>query len=136
VAGCVFIIIMAEETPLVSLEITGPEGFHYDYRSCGKSLPYCANDVTEEAASTNTSFQYSGRHDHGAIALLKDDGYYSSLISALQEMKRETDIVIQEQVALESKGAEKPEIGEVLEEMIVEEGSGNESSSKKPRLHE
>jgi hypothetical protein len=128
---------MVEESPLVSLEISGP-AFRFDYRSCGKKSIYCANEVSEEAASTNTSFQFSGRHDHGPMAALKEGGHYSSLISALQEMKQETDLVIQAQVALESKGVNGTEAEEVLEEMILEEAeeTTNETSSKKPRLHE
>jgi predicted CopG family antitoxin len=125
---------MEEETPLVSLEINGPQ-FRYEFRSCGKGGEgYHANEVKPEAIATNTSFHYSGRHDHGPLASLKEEGYYSHFIQALQEMKRETDIVIQAQVTKEMKGGANDD---EAEDEIAEDGeSGNETSAKKPRLHE
>jgi hypothetical protein len=128
--------------PLVSLEITGPD-FHYEFNSCVKEgNGYHANEVKPEAIATNTSFHYSGRHDHGPIAALKEEGYYSQFIQALQEMKSEADLVIQAQVTKEvnrhSGGGDsiEIEIEEGAEEIVGDEGNGDETSAKKPRLHE
>lgn len=135
--------VESESEPLASLEINGP-GFHYEFQSCGKGgEAYHANEVKPEAIATNTSFHYSGRHDHGPIASLKEEGYYSHFIQALQEMKREADLVIQAQVTQEMTGGlggggsganEELEGGE--EEVIEDEESGSEVSAKKPRLGE
>lgn len=61
------------------------------------------NFVSEEAKVSNTSYQFSGRHDHGNLALLStasdssDDSkvsHYGRLISSLQEAKMSSDAVI------------------------------------------
>ena len=53
------------------------------------------NSISEEAAASNTSFLYSGRHDHGNLPSMRSTGYYSELIWALQESKRRFDDGIQ-----------------------------------------
>lgn len=44
------------------------------------------NFVSEEAIS-NTSFSYSGRHDHGGLPTLRGEGYFLGLLCSLQESK-------------------------------------------------
>ena len=56
--------------------------------------PYVNNHIHEDAASSNLSFHYSGRHDHGSNAMLKEGGYYSSMISSLYEAKEESNTIL------------------------------------------
>lgn len=49
------------------------------------------NFVSPAAALSNTMFEYSGRHDHGKLPILKSSGPGVDLVAALQEAKRECD---------------------------------------------
>lgn len=49
------------------------------------------NFVSPESSVSNTTFEYSGRHDHGKLPILKTTGPCAELVSALQEAKRECD---------------------------------------------
>lgn len=53
---------------------------------CHRAL-YDPNAVCADAAASNTSMFYSGRHDHGSLPRLHDSGHYADLISALQDSK-------------------------------------------------
>lgn len=43
-----------------------------------------ANDVHEEARTSNTSFQYSGRHDGGALPKLREGGPHDRMLYAIR----------------------------------------------------
>ena len=49
------------------------------------------NVVSSEAAISNTSCAYSGRHDHGNLPTLKSTGPYAILISGILEGKMRCD---------------------------------------------
>lgn len=55
------------------------------------SAEFDANQVSAEARISNTTFGYSGRHDHGDLPSLKSSGPNSVLVAALLEAKRECD---------------------------------------------
>lgn len=132
----------------VSLKINCPD-FEYEAHAPSKEArEYHANHVKEEAAMTNLSYEYSGRHDHGSLEKLNETGYYANLIQALQEMKSETDLILQKEVTKQmnqSKDEEQivenellgsEELDNVEEERVDDnkcEGNENEIS-KKPRL--
>ena len=44
-----------------------------------------------DAVHNNTSFLYSGRHDHGRLPSLKTSGHSARLLSAIGEAKRLSD---------------------------------------------
>lgn len=47
--------------------------------------------VSETARATNTSYEYSGRHDHGDLPELKAEGATAALVVALKEGKAACD---------------------------------------------
>ena len=49
------------------------------------------NFVSPASSVSNTTFEYSGRHDHGSLPILKTSGPCVELVSALQDAKRECD---------------------------------------------
>ena len=55
---------------------------------------YDPNTVSPEAAASNTSFDYSGRHDHGQLPRLNASGPYLSVVRALYEAKAKTDVLL------------------------------------------
>eukprot|EP01041_Mallomonas_annulata_P007909 gene7909-16193_t len=68
----------------------------FDFQSCtevistGNNLiPFDPNAVPE--GLTNSSYIYGGKHDHGSLPTLKNDGHYPALISAITEAKAECD---------------------------------------------
>ena len=80
-----------------------------------EGLPININEVAEDAKVSNTSFGYSGRHDHGLLPQMKSDGPHAVLISALYEAKKQCD--------------------KLLTDIIKEEASSNnEPSEKKQRI--
>jgi len=52
------------------------------------------NSISAEAKESNTSYEYSGRHDHGTLPQLKSDGHMAQLVGSLQDAKREGDAVL------------------------------------------
>ena len=56
------------------------------------------NTVFEEARSSNTSYRYSGRHDHGPMPQLNSSGHYAMLCSALLNAKDVCDRVLTEEI--------------------------------------
>lgn len=49
------------------------------------------NEIAPDAVSSNTSYGYAGRHDHGPMIILKSDPAGCNLISSLQEAKQACD---------------------------------------------
>lgn len=58
------------------------------------SQSFDPNIIAPDAAESNTSFNYSGRHDHGPLPQLNRDGPYSVLLCALQDAKQQTDLYL------------------------------------------
>ena len=77
------------------LAVFPPPPSNTDGTGAGCSSRFSSNVISEEAKLSNTSFLYSGRHDHGDLPLLRDQYDYSSLISALQEAKAKLDNELQ-----------------------------------------
>lgn len=59
-----------------------------------KPKPVDINQVAEDARNSNTSFGYSGRHDHGNLPTLKSGGQIAELLAAMQEAKAESDAIL------------------------------------------
>lgn len=83
--------------------------------------PQQTNKVSEDAATSNESFNYSGRHDHGPNAVLKEGGYYAALLAALSEAKEQSNDLL------------SAEIDRQKEKEETEEGV---QKKKKPRINE
>lgn len=49
------------------------------------------NDISPDSLISNTSYEYSGRHDHGNLPLLRKDITQIEIISALYEAKQKCD---------------------------------------------
>lgn len=60
--------------------------------------PYELNKIADDAATSNESFNYSGRHDHGPNAALKEGGYYAQMITALNEAKDESNAILSAEI--------------------------------------
>jgi hypothetical protein len=63
-------------------------------KELSSTQPYEVNKISEDAATSNESFKYSGRHDHGSNAQLKEGGYYAAMLTALNEAKEESNEVL------------------------------------------
>jgi hypothetical protein len=61
------------------------------------------NAVSTEAAQSNTSFGYSGRHDHGSLPQLRSSSRYIGTLSAVIEAKRECDDFLTAMMKAESQ---------------------------------
>ena len=77
------------------------------------------NEVAPDAVSSNTSFGYSGRHDHGALPTLKCDPKHARLVASIQDAKKACDEFLTQ--ALEQQ---------------VGGGGGGPPVEKKPRIDE
>ena len=66
------------------------------------------NNVHEDAKTSNTSYGYSGRHDHGSLPELKSSGNMARLIASLEDAKRESDMVITDIIRREKSTEEPP----------------------------
>ncbi len=84
------------------------------------------NKVTAESRASNTTFEYSGRHDHGDLPVLKSSGPNALLVSALQEAKRECDRYLTQKIN-EEFGYD----GEKCEMDIAADEEGEEKCAKK-----
>lgn len=68
---------------------------------------------------SNTSFGYSGRHDHGQLPALLASGHNARLLSAIAEAKKVSDEYITGLMACTSRG------GSNVAESKGEEGAGD-----------
>lgn len=92
-------------------------------------LPFDPNLVSPEAASSNTSFHYSGRHDFGTISPLRSEGYYRDLVAALQHAKQTCDTFILQHEEAGAPAA--PQSSKV--DLSAEHASPEESSETAPK---
>lgn len=88
---------------------------------------YDTNKVSAESRVSNTTFEYSGRHDHGDLPQLKSTGPHAVLVSALQEAKKECDRYLTQRINEEFgyDDADKEEMDVAAEE------DGEEKRAKK-----
>lgn len=100
---------------------------------------YDVNEVSPAARESNLSFQYSGRHDHGQLPLLKNTGPLSRVLSSLVQAKKECDGYLTDIISTQSRVGVVEEvnvqeiIGESLEDIEEDEAIVIE---KKPRLED
>jgi hypothetical protein len=85
------------------------------------------NSVSESAKVTNTSYEYSGRHDHGELPKLKTDGKHALLVAALQDAKRECDRILTQKIN-EEYGYDNADT-----KMELDAGEDEEVSEKKAK---
>lgn len=71
--------------------------------------PRDVNVVSEEAKVSNTSYGYSGRHDHGSLPELKSEGPMARLVASLEDAKRETDQAMTEVINREKEAVAAPD---------------------------
>jgi hypothetical protein len=76
--------------PLVSIVIT-KDGEQVKSISISEAAAVDVNAVSLESRASNTRFEYSGRHDHGDLPLLRSSGESARLVTALQEAKAQCD---------------------------------------------
>lgn len=79
--------------PLVSISFDFPEGevqVHHEVHVNG-TIPFNPNDIHPTAATSNTSFEYSGRHDQGTLPQLQSTGHMAHLIAAILDVKAQSD---------------------------------------------
>eukprot|EP01038_Epipyxis_sp_PR26KG_P009284 gene9284-12510_t len=103
--------------------------------------PIDINKVSQEAEHSRTSYDYSGRHDHGKLPLLKSTGYMSQVISALLETKNECDRYLTECIDAEYGGDKTIKLSTNNQDMMVEDENEHEDKMvdgivKKPRIEE
>lgn len=67
-------------------------------KELASTQPYELNKISEDAATSNESFKYSGRHDHGPNAQLKEGGYYASMLTAMSEAKELSNEILSEEI--------------------------------------
>ena len=83
--------------PIVSIEFVF-NGEHSKHINIADSAPMDVNAVTEASRISNTTFEYSGRHDHGLLPKLKCSGSDVVLVASLMEAKRECDKYLTERI--------------------------------------
>lgn len=96
--------------------------------SIDSPLPLDMNQASEESRKSNTSFEYSGRHDHGDLPQLKSTGPHALLVAALQEAKRECDKFLTQKINAEY-GYDDAESGKM--ELEAQEEEDVEVKTKK-----
>ena len=91
-----------EMEPLVEIHFSSKPVGQPDHvcRVYPKEVPFDVNTVADEARESNTSYKYSGRHDHGTLPTLKSTGTAAQLFDALMEMKQECDKYLTDQIAI------------------------------------
>ena len=105
-------------TPLVQISFHG-EGFEATHEiTVADAAAVDINEVAPDAVSSNTSFGFSGRHDHGTLPTLKCESKHARLVASMQDAKKACDEFLTR--ALEQQGG----------------GGGGPPVEKKPRIDE
>lgn len=98
--------------------------------SISEPTAYDANKVSAESRVSNTTFEYSGRHDHGDLPALKSTGPNAVLVAALQEAKRGCDEYLTQQINEEFGYEGAAEKGE-MDVAAADDEESEEKSAKK-----
>jgi hypothetical protein len=98
--------------------------------------PLNLNEIHPTAATSNVSFEYSGRHDQGTLPTLKTEGHLANVISAILEAKQQSDTIltklIEEHQATTSTGGKNKSSIELDElEAYCEQEGGRKKKSKR-----
>jgi hypothetical protein len=72
----------------ITFQLPNEENYIYQIQN---SLNFNINYICPEAKISNTSYAYSGRHDHGPLPQLKSNGPMLPVISALAQVKEISD---------------------------------------------
>ena len=60
------------------------------------------NEIAADAINSNTSFGYSGRHDHGQLPHLQSDSKHANVIASIQEAKKACDEYLTKEMELQT----------------------------------
>ena len=60
------------------------------------------NEIAADAINSNTSFGYSGRHDHGQLPQLQSDPQHANIISSIQEARKACDEYLTKEMEAQS----------------------------------
>jgi hypothetical protein len=93
---------MAEPIVRVAFQFHGTK---IDHEVATISSPLDINEVASDAVNSNTSFGYSGRHDHGSLPQLKCDPKHAQLISSIQDAKAACDQFLTSELDKQTKAA-------------------------------
>lgn len=112
-------------TPLVSISFDFPEGeVQVDHRIHANGItPFNPNDIHPLAATSNTSFEYSGQHDQGTLPQLKSTGHMAHLIAAILEAKSQSNNYLTTKIGLQMSGDSEAKAIDENEIMEDEENS-------------
>ena len=80
--------------PVVSICIRGPELEHNIEIAPGQARQYDVNEICPEAKTSNTAIGYSGRHDDGSLAALRNSGPLLEVVSSLKDAKEACDVYL------------------------------------------
>jgi hypothetical protein len=89
------------------------------------------NYVDPEAKTSNLSWKYSGRHDHGALPVLVQDKPMNAVVSALLEAKKESDIYLT--ALIEKEDRERKEAAALNGEEVQEKAQQSTKKTKKKK---
>lgn len=80
-------------------------GTKIDHEVATNALPLDINEVANDAVNSNTSFGYSGRHDHGSLPQLKSDPKHAQLVASIQEAKIACDQFLTSEIEKNGKAS-------------------------------
>jgi len=83
--------------PLITIEFDIPDEGKTQFIINDKG-PADLNYIHPNARTSNESFEYSGRHDQGALPTLKSTGTLANVIAALREAKSVSDGFLSERI--------------------------------------
>ena len=66
--------------------------------------PVDINEIAADAINSNTSFGYSGRHDHGQLPQLQSDPRHANVISSIQEARKACDEYLTKEMEAQQSG--------------------------------
>lgn len=112
---------MADEKVIVGIEFNLPEEHGKLSRNsiviCKPKTNIDPNYVTDNAKESNTSYDYSGRHDNGSLPKLRNGGDLNLLLSSLYEAKHDSDTyltsVISSSLLFQDSIPKKPRIEDI-----------------------
>lgn len=97
------------------------------------------NEIHPSAATSNTSYDYSGRHDQGTLPMLKTEGHLANVIAAILEAKQQSDTILtklieEHQATTSVTGKSKSSVDiDDLEAVYGDEHAGGKKKAKKVR---